>query len=381
MGRVFKRKRYRSWYIRYTPHTGRSTTVKGLPDYDDTVAMMERLEHETKLIQEGYIDAQDVKAANSKHTLLAEYAKQYEKWLTGKGRTANHAKRTRGYIETVCDEAEWETLPDIDAMNLGELKATWRKAKMGARAINARLVAVKAFTRWLWRHDRVKTDPLATVERLGTDKDPRHPRRAMTEEEVRGLLSATHNARKRYGMTGPVRAMLYRLAVETGARANELRTLTRGMVDLEHRTMTVLAAYAKNGKEAALPLRRGTTEALALILKGLKVTDRVFDMPIPSLVSKMLRADLKAAGITYRDDLGRVVDFHALRHTCGSMLAAKGVHPRTVQTLMRHSDINVTMKYYTHTYRDQETEAVEALPDFGLSTDEVYSTKIARISC
>lgn len=31
--------------------------------------------------------------------------------------------------------------------------------------------------------------------------------------------------------------------------------------------------------------------------------------------AKMLRADLTDAGIEYRDGSGRVVDFHALRHT------------------------------------------------------------------
>ncbi len=33
---------------------------------------------------------------------------------------------------------------------------------------------------------------------------------------------------------------------------------------------------------------------------------------------------------------------------------------------MRHSDINLTMSRYTHTYRGQESEAVEGLPDFSL---------------
>ncbi len=58
------------------------------------------------------------------------------------------------------------------------------------------------------------------------------------------------------------------------------------------------------------------------------------------------------------------VDFHALRHTFGSLLAASGVHPKIAQDLMRHSDINLTMSRYTHTLLGQSAKAVEALPDF-----------------
>ena len=78
----------------------------------------------------------------------------------------------------------------------------------------------------------------------------------------------------------------------------------------------------------------------------------------------MLRTDLRAAGIDYIDGAGRYADFHALRHSTGSLLAASGVHPKVAQSIMRHSDINLTMSTYAHTYRGQESEAVEGLPDF-----------------
>ena len=62
----------------------------------------------------------------------------------------------------------------------------------------------------------------------------------------------------------------------------------------------------------------------------------------------MLRRDLQAAGIPYRDEEGRVLDFHSLRHTFGTNLARAGVAPKVAQELMRHSDINLTMMTYTH---------------------------------
>ena len=76
--------------------------------------------------------------------------------------------------------------------------------------------------------------------------------------------------------------------------------------------------------------------------------------------------DLEAAGITSADTGNGKLDFHSLRHTFGTMLAACGVHPKTAQDLMRHSDINLTMSRYTHTLRGQESEAVDSLPDLSL---------------
>ena len=67
--------------------------------------------------------------------------------------------------------------------------------------------------------------------------------------------------------------------------------------------------------------------------------------------------------LTYRDHAGLVADFHSLRHTFISNLARAGVHPKLAQSLVRHSDINLTMSRYTHTTRGEQSEALAALPD------------------
>jgi hypothetical protein len=54
-----------------------------------------------------------------------------------------------------------------------------------------------------------------------------------------------------------------------------------------------------------------------------------------------------ACGITVIDSLGRRVDFDALRHTFATRLNEKGVAPRVVMELMRHSDMRLTHKTYT----------------------------------
>ena len=59
----------------------------------------------------------------------------------------------------------------------------------------------------------------------------------------------------------------------------------------------------------------------------------------------MLRFDLKAAGIPYRDASGLVFDFHSLRCEMATLADAAGVSPRVVQKMMRHSTLELTGRY------------------------------------
>ena len=167
-------------------------------------------------------------------------------------------------------------------------------------------------------------------------------------------------------MAGPDREMLYRLAVETGLRAGELRSLTRSSFRLngENSTVIVQAQYSKRRREDTLPLRPELAEALAAYLGLMAPAATVFTtMPHETKVSTMFRADLQAAGIDYRDDAGRVVDFHSLRHTFISTLARGGVHPKTAQALARHSTITLTMDRYSHSLMEELEDALKVLPD------------------
>jgi hypothetical protein len=77
--------------------------------------------------------------------------------------------------------------------------------------------------------------------------------------------------------------------------------------------------------------------------------------------AKMLRADLAEAGIPYVDD-GLFFDFHAQRHQTGTLLAASGTHPKVAQSIMRHSDVKITMSTYSHLQDSDKAEAVSKLP-------------------
>ena len=81
---------------------------------------------------------------------------------------------------------------------------------------------------------------------------------------------------------------------------------------------------------------------------------------------RILDRDLKLAGIPKRDDRGRTLDMHALRHTFGTLLSKGGVAPRTAQAAMRHSTIDLTMNVYTDPKLLDVHGALDSLPDLPL---------------
>ena len=67
-------------------------------------------------------------------------------------------------------------------------------------------------------------------------------------------------------------------------------------------------------------------------------------------------------------------DFHALRGQCGTLLAEAGVSMKVAQTILRHSDINLTANIYTHVLRGREAQAVASLPDLSPQAQQAVKT-------
>ena len=149
------------------------------------------------------------------------------------------------------------------------------------------------------------------------------------------------------------------------------------------------AADEKNRQGNSIPLRRDVADELREWVSSLRIggsgsanvlafrRDAVaVELPastrlltIPKAFCRILDRDLKAAGIPKRDDRGRTIDVHALRHTFGTMLSVAGVAPRVAQAAMRHSSIDLTMNAYTDPRLLDVQGAVESLPSLSVTSD------------
>ena len=85
--------------------------------------------------------------------------------------------------------------------------------------------------------------------------------------------------------------------------------------------------------------------------------NRLFEKTAP-----MIQFDLKAAGVPYVDEDGKVSDFHALRHTFVTGVVRGGASVKEAQTLARHSDPALTFKVYAHARLHELRRALDAMP-------------------
>lgn len=315
---------------------------------------------------------------------LENHLADYTKALAAKGNTEKHTKHVKGRIERAFKGCGFKYWDDISASKLqvflDKLRKTDKpdsdeKRGISPQTFNYYLNALKAFCRWMVKDRRAISSPLSHLDVLNTRVDRRHDRRALGNEDLRKLMRATRDGRDLFGrdrdgiivwqLSGLDRSVLYQLAVETGLRAGELRSLTPQSFSLGSglSTVKVLAAYSKHRRDDTLPLRPATAAMLGEYLLDRDPEKPVFQLPRREEIASVLRVDLEAAGIPYRDNSGLVVDFHALRHTFITNLAQGGVHPKTAQALARHSTITLTMDRYSHSERGDEAKALESLPD------------------
>ena len=247
-------------------------------------------------------------------------------------------------------------------------------------------------------------------------------RRGKRKGEAVGVLR--EETRRRLEVLGWERALIYKTLVQTGLRKGELASLTVGQLDLDADPPYLVlnpadeknregnwiplrldlaadlrewlaakaravqqaareAATVRFGAEAVQPARRPGGDATGSQGQGCQQVTTLHGLPpdtplftVPVGLRRILDRDLKAAGIPKRDDRGRTVDVHALRHTFGTLLSKVKVAPRTAQAAMRHSTIDLTMNVYTDPKLLDVAGAVESLPHLPL-TGGTQASRIA----
>jgi integrase len=147
---------------------------------------------------------------------------------------------------------------------------------------------------------------------------------------------------------------LSRFALNTGLRIGELFDLRWANVDLEKDVLNVFAA--KTQKTRAVPINSEARKVLEYWALGRR-NEFVFynpetGKPFVDLQAGFALARKKAEieGVTW----------HTLRHTFASRLLSRGADIVTVQQLLGHSTVTVTMRY-THTNLDSKRAAVAKL--------------------
>ena len=201
---------------------------------------------------------------------------------------------------------------------------------------------LNTFLEWCVREGAIEHNPLRRIRR------PRVPRTIsprLTLEEIDRLIEAIKHG------SNPARDLaMICLAVDSGLRRNEIRTLELDHVDLQGQVVRVIG---KGDKEREVPIDTFTCHALRVYLslrprvatKKVFLTRRGRPFTVNGIQTLIYRLKTRANLPQLR--------WHLLRHTFANLWLANGGGLRYLQEVLGHADIKITAAIYTNPELDE----------------------------
>lgn len=225
-------------------------------------------------------------------------------------------------------------IADIATLDVEQLKGKLRESGLEPSTVNNVLIVLSKFFRcaveWGWVDHR----PRVTWLRVPPSRFI-----YLSHEECRRVRQEAE------GM--PWHDMIV-CAYRTGMRLSELQALQWDDVDLRQRVIMVrrsfsagMETFPKNKRGRAIPM---TEDLHDLLARRPRISLRVFWTSesyygFRSAAARGLGLIRRASGVQ------KCFTWHAFRHTFASLLVASGVPITTVQALMGHASIQMTMRY------------------------------------
>ena len=307
------------WWIRYFDAQGREHREKIGPK---SLARQAYNKRKTQIREGQFFPDQLVKR---KTILLAEFIKEYlkeaELYHRAFASDKSHAKHfTQAFGNMALDEL---TTADVEK---------WKRERLALRSkatVARDLAWLKRLYNVAMRDDKIRHNPAMPV------KLPK-----LNNARVRYLSEGEQVALQ--GVMEPHDFEIVELAINTGLRRGELFHLR--WKDIDFRNGVVTIERSKNGEKRYVALN-------VRVLAILRARQQRFksDYVIPSrtlntqadahnFMLRVFNPALKLAGIhNFR--------FHDCRHTFASLLIMAGVDLRTVQELMGHKTVQMTLRY------------------------------------
>ena len=307
---------------------------------------------------------------------LAEHIEEFEDYLTKKERNPIHIREITGTLRRIFGKCGFVTWSDISPDKLINFLDELRDRGQGIskHRYNSLLRMAKQFCAWRvkqWRLRKIEiSSPIEYLDGLDNPQtDQRHPRRILELNDFRRFLEAASAGPAKYGMTGPERNFVYRLACETALRSVDLHRLRVQDCDFKECKIRIKAGRTKNKQDTFVYLKKATTIELQQYCANKLPHVKVFHLT--DKTSKMIQFDLSLANIPYVDDKGEYFDFHSLKHQSASLYAANPETSEATRQELTHHKTPDMARRYSHAFEQKQRRAVNAFPDLTQPSKEV----------
>ena len=282
---------------------------------------------------------------------LSEFIMFYCK--DSKETASNYRRVSKEFCEYTMKQRGWNMDELVANTNKRDILMYMKELEgrgLSPHSINFYTSAVSTFFKYLVEFDyRDKTNPCDTVQRLSTD-NVEQKQEYLEEHEYKALLQAikvrTAKARK-FEFTSARDTLLVTLNLTVGLRCSEALSLKVEQFDSD-----IITVIGKGNKKRSFKV---TYEIRVRFNEYMKVRGQAFEGDEDSeflfvsvtgkqLCTKDINKNLKK--YCERCGIDKDITSHCLRRSCATHYLNEGVPVAQVATLLGHSDVKTTMRYY-----------------------------------
>ena len=300
----------------------------------------------------------------------------YEYWIEVKRQTVrpntvrNYEERYKHNIQKVIGN---KLLKDVKPLHCQKILTDMAEQGYKTATIYQARIAIYNMFEFAKENDIILSNPCKKSVKADMGK-PSEKKEALTIEIQRKFLEAV----KGYSYENQ-----YRFILQTGLRTGELIGLRWGDIDFKEKTMKIERSMeyrykvgewrvgppkSKSGYRT-VPL---TDEAIRILQDQRAKNSRLKIIPIEWKDTVFLcKNGTPVKNSTYDTGLFKYCDragiprfsMHVLRHTFATRCIEAGMKPKTLQKILGHSNIGITMNLYVHITEDEKHREIDLVAD------------------
>ncbi len=347
--RKYQRKPKGAWYIDYRSPNGKRVRKK--VGTSKKMAELALKEIELRMVKRKYLGIDEPKPI-----LFDKLAQQYLDYSK-----TNKGKRT--HISDMCllrillRRFTGKMISDITVLDVEKYK-NQRIKEVSGSTVNREISCLKHMFNKAVDWNYLPQNSLRSIKRF---KEPPGRLRYLNDEEIERLMDCCAEHLR------PIVVM----ALNTGMRKGEIFNLKWQNIDLKNRIITV--NETKNNEIRTIPINDTLYKEISSMNRELG-NQYVFSNGNGKPYTDIKRSFKTALRLADIEDFR----FHDLRHTFASRLMMVGENLKTVQELLGHKDIKMTMRY-SHLSAAYKQDAVRKL-DVGTNVAQQVETKVVSLA-
>lgn len=328
----------KTYYIMYKDINNKTKEIK-IGKYSEGVRENYCNQKRNEIITKQRLGEEPPVMANKKQKSFLSFAaltnQYFETRKEGKSKQSDLASINKHLIPFFDKKnIETQTKEDIRAL-VKQIKAktTPKGILLSNKTVNNILTLLSSIINYGLKEELIKNDltKYITKDRVDNERE-----RYLTIDEINRLYKELEHEPRLY--------LFCKLALTTGGRLATILNISKMDIDFSNQIITL-----KDFKNDSTYKTFLTDEVLALLreyCKALSPQDKLFNDTPTSIQRQMLKILHKLFNVGIdKEDRKNLVVLHTLRHTFASHLAINGTPIFTIQKLMNHRDIKMTLRY------------------------------------